>query len=150
MFSSIFSADDNDKLSVLPASTSGSLSSITTTSVASSEPDPGVDGNGDGENDGGDNKSVRKITTEKWWQTTLQVSIPFLIAGIGTIGAGIILGRVEVRGTLQLKYHYRNVRHHYVFGKGGLRIQGDRTLQNIGAPKLINTQKTFKNHSMNQ
>jgi solute carrier family 41 len=91
-----FAADDNDKLSVLPASTSGSLSSITTTSVASSEPDPGVDGNG--ENDGDDNKSVKKgITTEKWWQTTLQVSIPFLIAGIGTIGAGIILGRVEVR-----------------------------------------------------
>ncbi|ETN64640.1 solute carrier family 41 [Anopheles darlingi] len=32
---------------------------------------------------------------EKWWQTTIQIAIPFFIAGIGTIGAGIILGRVE-------------------------------------------------------
>lgn len=88
-----FIGDDNDKLSVLPGSTSGSLSSITTQSVASSEPDPnGVDGG-----DGGEDKNiVKQVIQEKWWQTTLQVSIPFLIAGIGTIGAGIILGRVEV------------------------------------------------------
>lgn len=87
-----FTGDDNDKLSVLPGSTSGSLSSITTQSVASSEPDPnGVDG------DGGEDKNIVKhVIQEKWWQTTLQVSIPFFIAGIGTIGAGIILGRVEV------------------------------------------------------
>ena len=42
---------------------------------------------------------------EKWWQTTIQVAIPFFIAGIGTIGAGIILGHVEVswlRETIQL------------------------------------------------
>ncbi|CAO1412600.1 unnamed protein product [Diamesa hyperborea] len=86
------SGDDNDKLSVLPGSTSGSLSSITTQSVASSEPDPnGVDGG-----DGGEDKNiVKQVIQEKWWQTTLQVSIPFFIAGIGTIGAGIILGRVE-------------------------------------------------------
>lgn len=34
---------------------------------------------------------------EKWHQTTIQVSIPFMLAGIGTIGAGVILGHVEVR-----------------------------------------------------
>ena len=81
---------------MLPGSTSGSLSSITTTSVASSEPDPG-----DGPGDGGDDQIMKgghrgPITQEKWWQTTIQVSIPFFIAGIGTIGAGVILGRVEV------------------------------------------------------
>lgn len=37
------------------------------------------------------------ISHEKWYQTLIQISIPFLIAGIGTIGAGIILGRVDVR-----------------------------------------------------
>ncbi|XP_049537664.1 solute carrier family 41 member 1 isoform X1 [Anopheles darlingi] len=36
---------------------------------------------------------------EKWWQTTIQIAIPFFIAGIGTIGAGIILGRVEGRSS---------------------------------------------------
>ncbi|XP_059618448.1 solute carrier family 41 member 1-like isoform X1 [Phlebotomus argentipes] len=89
--------NDNDRLSVLPASTTGSLSSITTTSVASSEPDRGLEPGGGGGD--GDEKLTRKddlpYRTEEWWQTTLQVSIPFLIAGIGTIGAGIILGRVE-------------------------------------------------------
>ena len=72
--------------------------------MASSEPDPnGVDGG-----DGGEDKNiVKQVIQEKWWQTTLQVSIPFLIAGIGTIGAGIILGRVEVslrRWLLFLKF----------------------------------------------
>ncbi|XP_055642777.1 solute carrier family 41 member 1 isoform X2 [Toxorhynchites rutilus septentrionalis] len=107
--------DGNDKLSVLPASTTGSLSSIITTSVASSEPDRGDhrDGGVGGGGDDDDNNVVSTtggkcvgdgdghggpgggIKQEKWWQTTLQVSIPFFIAGIGTIGAGIILGRVE-------------------------------------------------------
>jgi len=32
---------------------------------------------------------------EKWWQTTMQVSVPFFLAGIGTIGAGIVLGLAE-------------------------------------------------------
>ncbi|KAJ9581572.1 hypothetical protein L9F63_023255, partial [Diploptera punctata] len=32
---------------------------------------------------------------EKWWNTTLQVSIPFFLAGIGTIGAGLTLGIVK-------------------------------------------------------
>lgn len=129
---------------MLPISASGSLSSIITTSVASSEPDPGGDyqqphlhrdaatsaagndsaaaagrGGGSGSGSGGDdgdhaqptadgiddhNKIVAQragggggVVQEEWWKTTLQVSIPFFIAGIGTIGAGIILGRVEVR-----------------------------------------------------
>lgn len=83
-------------MSALPTSTTGSLSSIITTSVASSEPDPGSDRGGDG----GDEKLTLRngvvIKEEEWWKTTLQVSIPFFIAGIGTIGAGVILGRVEV------------------------------------------------------
>lgn len=108
--------DGNDKLSVLPASTTGSLSSIITTSVASSEPDRGdhrdggVGGGGDDDDNnvvattgdkcnggggGGPRGPGGEIKHEKWWQTTLQISIPFFIAGIGTIGAGIILGRVE-------------------------------------------------------
>lgn len=111
--------DGNDKLSVLPASTTGSLSSIITTSVASSEPDRGdhrdggVGGGGDDDEHnvvattGGGGKCLSggggghpgghggEIKQEKWWETTLQISIPFFIAGIGTIGAGIILGRVE-------------------------------------------------------
>ncbi|XP_071438703.1 solute carrier family 41 member 1 [Hetaerina americana] len=32
---------------------------------------------------------------EKWWSTAMQVAVPFLIAGIGTIGAGIVLGTVQ-------------------------------------------------------
>lgn len=66
--------------------------------MASSEPD-GVAADGSGGDDAGDEKMIKtkSVTEEKWWQTTLQVSIPFLIAGLGTIAAGIILGRVEVR-----------------------------------------------------
>lgn len=120
---SIPTGDGNDKLSVLPASTTGSLSSIITTSVASSEPDRGdhrdggVGGGGDDDDKhvvattaggkgagggvGGDGHGLPvghggEIKQEKWWETTLQISIPFFIAGVGTIGAGVILGRVEV------------------------------------------------------
>ncbi|XP_058063198.1 solute carrier family 41 member 1 [Anopheles bellator] len=132
-----------------PLSTSGSLSSIVTTSIASSETDhrggisstgtgslAGLDAGegddtmavakraqarglaqldnagGDGDGDatgrdaggGGGDPSLpsggtvdeqRGLRQEKWWQTTIQIAIPFFIAGIGTIGAGIILGRVE-------------------------------------------------------
>ncbi|XP_055644257.1 solute carrier family 41 member 1 isoform X4 [Toxorhynchites rutilus septentrionalis] len=118
--------DGNDKLSVLPASTTGSLSSIITTSVASSEPDRGDhrDGGVGGGGDDDDNNVVSTtggkcvgdgdghggpgggIKQEKWWQTTLQVSIPFFIAGIGTIGAGIILGRVEGRSALDVEFAF--------------------------------------------
>lgn len=60
---------------------------------------PGDDANGDDDDDILAEKLAHKcaIKQEKWWQTTIQVSIPFFLAGIGTIGAGIILGRVEVR-----------------------------------------------------
>ncbi|XP_037815258.1 solute carrier family 41 member 1 isoform X1 [Lucilia sericata] len=97
---------DNDKLSGLPHSTTGSLSSIITTSIASSEPDPGAgSGGGNGGGGGGhdpsnsvDEKMALNrpgIKQEKWSSILIQVSIPFFLAGIGTIGAGIILGRVE-------------------------------------------------------
>lgn len=100
--------DDNDKLSVLPASTTGSLSSITTTSLVS-ERDLGDGSSGDDKGGDGTNKSDKQligIQQEKWWQTTIQVAIPFFIAGIGTIGAGIILGRVEVSKLLNYYYYY--------------------------------------------
>lgn len=42
-------------------------------------------------------KDNAKVKEEKWYHTTIQVSIPFFLAGIGTIGAGVILGHVEVR-----------------------------------------------------
>ncbi|XP_066158399.1 solute carrier family 41 member 1-like isoform X2 [Euwallacea fornicatus] len=32
---------------------------------------------------------------EKWYSVSIQIFIPFMIAGIGTIGAGIVLGKVE-------------------------------------------------------
>ncbi|XP_002134041.2 solute carrier family 41 member 1 isoform X3 [Drosophila pseudoobscura] len=119
---------DNEKLSGLPHSTTGSLSSIITTSIASSEPDPGAasaggggagSGGGGGGGGGGPNggplvaadaasiagingSSEEKlalnrpgIKQEKWTTILLQVSIPFFLAGIGTIGAGIVLGKVE-------------------------------------------------------
>lgn len=106
----IFLDTDNDKLSGLPHSTTGSLSSIITTSIASSEPDPGAGGGGGGGGGGGnggghdpcnsvDEKMALNrpgIKQEKWTSILIQVSIPFFLAGIGTIGAGIILGRVEV------------------------------------------------------
>jgi hypothetical protein len=92
-----FFLGDDDKLAVLPPSTTGSLSSITTTSLVS---EPGGGGAGGTGSDNGDDKSEKHqltgIKQEKWWQTTIQVAIPFFIAGIGTIGAGIILGHVEV------------------------------------------------------
>ncbi|XP_036234416.1 solute carrier family 41 member 1 isoform X1 [Bactrocera oleae] len=115
---------DNDKLSGLPQSTTGSLSSIITTSIASSEPDPGTggggrgSGGGSGGGGGGGGSSIGAldassiagvpgssdeklalnrpgIKQEKWSSILLQVSIPFFLAGVGTIGAGIVLGRVE-------------------------------------------------------
>lgn len=101
MFRSPFADNEQNKYKVLPpASSVGSLSTITTTSIASSEDPRGGD---DGDRpDFVDEKLTVKpgagaFKQEEWWKTTLQVSIPFFIAGIGTIGAGVILGRVEVR-----------------------------------------------------
>lgn len=68
----------------------------------------GGGGGGDGGSEPGDFnrssrlsiKSHRKFgIDEKWYQTTLQVSVPFFIAGIGTIGAGLVLSTVTVRTT---------------------------------------------------
>lgn len=36
------------------------------------------------------------VTDEKWYETFFQVAIPFSIAGLGTIGAGIVLDNVQV------------------------------------------------------
>jgi len=47
-------------------------------------------------------KSV--IKQEKWWSTTLQVAVPFFLAGIGTIGAGLTLGMVQVSSLLSVFY----------------------------------------------
>ncbi|XP_052753134.1 solute carrier family 41 member 1 isoform X3 [Galleria mellonella] len=32
---------------------------------------------------------------ERWWNTLMQVAVPFFIAGCGTIGAGLVLGTVK-------------------------------------------------------
>lgn len=97
--------NEHEKYSALPAASSaGSLSSITTTSITSSDdPKGGDDSDRPGIVDARRTvKGVTELKQEEWWKTTLQVSIPFLIAGIGTIGAGVILGRVEVTYNLNL------------------------------------------------
>lgn len=67
----------------------GSLSSgssiVTISSVAISDPDPDYRAD---PNEHGDKRNIRN---EKWYHTIVQVSVPFLIAGIGTIGAGRVL-----------------------------------------------------------
>lgn len=100
-FSFLYADNENEKFSALPPSSHGSLSSITTTSIASSEDPKGGDrGSGGFDGKGFDRKPSKVVhqplKQEEWWKTTLQVSIPFFIAGLGTIGAGLILGRVEV------------------------------------------------------
>ncbi|XP_076237053.1 solute carrier family 41 member 3 isoform X2 [Calliopsis andreniformis] len=44
-------------------------------------------------NTGGFGNNIRR--DERWYQTTLQVAVPFFIAGIGTIGAGLVLAEVK-------------------------------------------------------
>lgn len=138
--------DGKGKIATLPASTTGSLSSIITTSIASSEPDrvdhrSGGDGGtgcsgslvdevsdgrpldqkcaiscggiagapGASADNGGDDGHGADIRQEKWWYMTLQIAIPFFVAGVGTIGAGIILGHVEVNYILTTKYLFFSV-----------------------------------------
>lgn len=73
----------------------GSLSSgcsiVTIASVSNSEPDPDYP-------NGPEKHPEKKHSSlnEKWYETTLQVSVPFFIAGIGTIGAGLVLAEVQV------------------------------------------------------
>lgn len=38
----------------------------------------------------------KHLEKEKWYSVTVQVAVPFFIAGLGTIGAGIVLGNVTV------------------------------------------------------
>ncbi|XP_050313306.1 solute carrier family 41 member 1-like [Anthonomus grandis grandis] len=35
------------------------------------------------------------LKKEKWYSVGIQIFIPFMIAGVGTIGAGVVLGKVE-------------------------------------------------------
>jgi len=76
----------------------GSLSSgnsiVTISSDAVLDPDPERKDLGGH----GDNKNIRN---EKWYHTILQVSVPFLIAGLGTIGAGRVLTSAKVRTFLK-------------------------------------------------
>ena len=53
-------------------------------------------------------KSV--IKQEKWWSTTLQVAVPFFLAGVGTIGAGLTLGIVQVSSLLSIFYLTTDIR----------------------------------------
>ncbi|XP_012280520.1 solute carrier family 41 member 2 isoform X2 [Orussus abietinus] len=70
----------------------GSLSSgssiVTISSVANSDPDPHFSHHNHG-------PEGRNIADEKWYQTLIQVAVPFFIAGIGTIGAGLVLAQVQ-------------------------------------------------------
>lgn len=52
---------------------------------------------GNSTDDDGDDEILPLIKEERWYQTTLQVSIPFFLAGIGTIAAGVLLGHVKVK-----------------------------------------------------
>lgn len=37
---------------------------------------------------------------EAWWQTATQVAVPYTLGGAGTIGAGIVLSKVQVSSQL--------------------------------------------------
>ncbi|XP_034933875.1 solute carrier family 41 member 1-like [Chelonus insularis] len=81
-----------DQLKVEKATGDESLSSgssiVTISSAANSDPDPEA-------NESNSNRRRRNILDERWHHTALQVSVPFFIAGIGTIGAGLVLAKVE-------------------------------------------------------
>ncbi|XP_053973537.1 solute carrier family 41 member 1-like isoform X1 [Hylaeus volcanicus] len=76
----------------LPKLGGGSLSSgsslVTISSIANSDPDPDFHNHPAGF---GNNTHAN----ERWYQTTLQVAVPFFVAGIGTIGAGLVLDEVK-------------------------------------------------------
>lgn len=82
---------DDKKCAASPGG--GSLSSgcsiVTIASVSNSEPDP------DYPNGSDHPEKKHSSLNEKWYETTLQVSVPFFIAGIGTIGAGLVLAEVK-------------------------------------------------------
>jgi hypothetical protein len=78
---------------MIPSSATGSTISILPNMVADSG---GDDRDIDEERAKNDVIPLSGVKEEKWWQITIQVSIPFFIAGLGTICAGIILGHVKV------------------------------------------------------
>lgn len=50
----------------------------------------------------------KHLEKEKWYSVTVQVAVPFFIAGIGTIGAGVVLGNVTVSVTFPTCDSYRH------------------------------------------
>ena len=80
---------------------SGSLSSgssiVTICSNVSESDKPSKDnGDNNGDPENPSPKKSRLIVDELWYTTLLQISVPFFIAGIGTIGAGLVLAEVKV------------------------------------------------------
>lgn len=90
--------ESNGKCSDLGSLSSGS-SIVTICSVTNSEPDPEPDyPSGDGGEDPRKQKKKKKsrlVIDETWYHTGLQIAVPFFIAGIGTIGAGLVLAMVK-------------------------------------------------------
>ncbi|XP_011501957.1 PREDICTED: solute carrier family 41 member 1-like [Ceratosolen solmsi marchali] len=88
--------ESNGKCPDLGSLSSGS-SIVTICSVTNSEPDPEPDyPTGDGADDPPKKKKKsRLIIDETWYHTGLQIAVPFFIAGIGTIGAGLVLATVK-------------------------------------------------------
>lgn len=95
---------------------------LTTTTVISLAPDFNFKQNPDGDNNKGfdKQKSMESVLStaseceallkkEKWYSVSIQIFIPFMIAGIGTIGAGLVLGQVEVQ-----YYKKLDIRSNYV------------------------------------
>ncbi|XP_008551934.1 solute carrier family 41 member 3 [Microplitis demolitor] len=68
-------------------SLSSGSSIVTISSAANSDPEA--------PNDSDPRRKPRDILNERWQHTALQVSVPFFIAGIGTIGAGLVLDNVQ-------------------------------------------------------
>lgn len=85
------SGDNLDNKGGGSLSSGSSIVTISSSVSAITDPDP----NGSNGSNGNENKI--DIRTEKWCYTILQVSVPFFVAGVGTIGAGYILNMVKVR-----------------------------------------------------
>ncbi|XP_069694265.1 solute carrier family 41 member 1 [Periplaneta americana] len=80
----------DEKAAVLAPSSPGngslhSVASIATITSITTDPDPDLESA----------KLRGGAKQEKWWSTALQVAVPFFLAGIGTIGAGLTLGVVQ-------------------------------------------------------
>jgi hypothetical protein len=53
------------------------------------------------------------VAPERWWSTTLQVAVPFFLAGAGTIGAGLTLGYVQASTGVQTRGRKLPMQHAY-------------------------------------